>query len=109
MCHLQVAFEFGNVVFGSIRREAKKTARALLIKSEKNRLAGYQAASPISPRLTVSLTEEGYQKLAQRYRLNVENKVVEVMIYTATDAEAVNAMSLLCALSYFSKSAYVTA
>jgi len=59
--------------------------------------------------LTVSLTEEGYQKLAQRYRLNAENKVMEVMIYTATDAETVNAMSLLCAFSYFSKSAYVTA
>ena len=77
MRHPQIAFEFGAGVSKAFGVKPTKTARALLIKLE-NHLAGYQAALPIRPRLTVPLTEEGYQKLAQRYRLNVENKVMEL-------------------------------
>jgi len=69
---IQVAFEFGAGVSESIRREANKNG--LSTSDQIRKIIQLDVKQPIRPRLTVSLTEEDYQKLALRYHLNAENR-----------------------------------
>lgn len=69
---IQVAFEFGTGVSESIRREANKNG--LSTSDQIRKIVQLEVKPPKRPRLTVSLSEEDYQKLAQRYGLEVEDK-----------------------------------
>ena len=70
---IQVAFEFGTGVSESIRREANKNG--LSTSDQIRKIVQLEVKPPKRPRLTVSLNEEDYQKLAQRYGLDAEDKV----------------------------------
>ena len=70
---IQVAFEFGTGVSESIRREANKNG--LSTSDQIRKIVQLEVKPPKRPRLTVSLNEEDYQKLAQRYELDAEDKV----------------------------------
>lgn len=69
---IQVAFEFGTGVSESIRREANKNG--LSTSDQIRKIVQLDIKPPKRPRLTVSLAEEDYQKLAQRYGLGAEDK-----------------------------------
>lgn len=69
---IQVAFEFGTGVSESIRREANKNG--LSTSDQIRKIVQLDVKPPVRPRLTVSLTEDDYQKLAQRYQLNPDDK-----------------------------------
>lgn len=69
---IQVAFEFGAGVSDSIRREANKNG--LSTSDQIRKIVQLDVKAPVRPRLTVSLTEDDYQKLAQRYQLNPNDK-----------------------------------
>ena len=69
---IQVAFEFGAGVSESIRREANKNG--LSTSDQIRKIIQLDVKPPKRPRLTVSLTAEDYQKLAQRYHLDAEDK-----------------------------------
>ncbi|MGR8932580.1 MAG: hypothetical protein ACU836_18305 [Gammaproteobacteria bacterium] len=69
---IQVAFEFGTGVSESIRREANKNG--LSTSDQIRKILRLEVKPPKRPRLTVSLTEEDYRKLAQRYGLDACDK-----------------------------------
>jgi alpha/beta superfamily hydrolase len=69
---IQVAFEFGTGVSESIRREANKNG--LSTSDQIRKIIQLDIKPPKRPRLTVSLTEDDYKKLAQRYQLDAGNK-----------------------------------
>ena len=69
---IQVAFEFGTGVSESIRREANKNG--LSTSDQIRKIVQLEVKPPKRPRLTVSLSEEDYQILAQRYGLEASDK-----------------------------------
>lgn len=69
---IQVAFEFGTGVSETIRREANKNG--LSTSDQIRKIVQLEVKTPKRPRLTVSLTEDDYQNLAQRYGLDAEDK-----------------------------------
>jgi len=69
---IQVAFEFGTGVSESIRLEANKNG--LSTSDQIRKIVQLNVKPPKRPRLTVSLTEEDYRKLAQRYGLAEQDK-----------------------------------
>ncbi|MCQ8104019.1 hypothetical protein NP590_07880 [Methylomonas sp. SURF-2] len=69
---IQVAFEFGTGVSEAIRREANKNG--LSTSDQIRKLVQLDVKTPKRPRLTVSLNEDDYRKLAQRYGLDALDK-----------------------------------
>ncbi|EIJ43503.1 hypothetical protein BegalDRAFT_2662 [Beggiatoa alba B18LD] len=70
---VQLAFEFSKTVSDVIRQEANKQG---LSPSDQIRMViGLESKKPKRPRLTVSLSEVDYEKLAKRYQLSTEDKV----------------------------------
>jgi hypothetical protein len=69
---IQVAFEFGTGISESIRREANKNG--LSTSDQIRKIVQLEVKTPKRPRLTVSLTADDYEKLAQRYGLDVTDK-----------------------------------
>ncbi|ALG68363.1 hypothetical protein [Beggiatoa leptomitoformis] len=70
---VQLAFEFSKTVSDVIRQEASKQG---VSPSDQIRMViGLESKKPKRPRLTVSLSEVDYDKLAQRYGLSADNKV----------------------------------
>ncbi len=70
---IQIAFEFGNgVVSESIRTEANKNG--LSTSDQIRKIIQLETKPPKRPRLTVSLTEQDYQQLADRYQLDINDK-----------------------------------
>jgi len=69
---IQVAFEFGTGISESIRREANRNG--LSTSDQIRKIVQLEVKAPKRPRLTVSLTEDDYEKLAHRYGLDVMDK-----------------------------------
>lgn len=69
---IQIAFEFGAGISDSIRREANRNG--LSTSDQIRKIIQLDVNPPKRPRLTVSLTPEDYQKLAERYRIPVDDK-----------------------------------
>ncbi|MDD2759632.1 MAG: hypothetical protein PHH11_05000 [Methylomonas sp.] len=65
---IQVAFEFGTGVSEAIRREANKNG--LSTSDQIRKIVQLDVKTPKRPRLTVSLNEDDYRNLAQRYGLD---------------------------------------
>ena len=70
---IQIAFEFGSgVVSESIRAEANKNG--LSTSDQIRKIIQLEIKPPKRPRLTVSLTEQDYQQLAERFLLDMNDK-----------------------------------
>jgi len=70
---VQLVFELNKSISDTIRYQANKNG---LSPSDQIRtVIGLKTKPPKRPRLTVSLSEEEYAILAQRYNVSIENKV----------------------------------
>ena len=69
---IQVAFEFGATTSECIRREANRNG--LSTSDQIRKIIQLDIKPSKRPRLTVSLTANDYQKLAQRYQIEVDNR-----------------------------------
>ncbi len=70
---IQIAFEFGaGVVSESIRMEANRNG--LSTSDQIRKIIQLEIKPPKRPRLTVSLSEQDYQILAERYQLDARDK-----------------------------------
>ena len=69
---IQLAFEFTHAVVDTIRLCAAE--QGLSASDQIRAIIGLPIKKPQRPRLTISLSEEDYQLLAQRYHLNSDDK-----------------------------------
>ncbi len=69
---VQIAFEFNKNISDAIRHSANQLG---ISPSDQIRaIIGLEVKKPKRPRLTISLTEQDYQQLAERYNVPVEDK-----------------------------------
>lgn len=69
---VQIAFEFNKTISDAIRHSANQLG---ISPSDQIRaIIGLEVKKPKRPRLTISLTEQDYQLLAERYQVPVEDK-----------------------------------
>ncbi len=69
---VQLAFEFNQKVTEPIRQCASDNG--LSSSDQIRQIIGLSTKKPKRPRLTVSLSADDYQQLAERYQLDVEDK-----------------------------------
>lgn len=69
---VQLAFEFTKTIADIIREEANRNG--LSTSDQIRQIIGLKVKTPKRPRLTVSLSEEDYRILGQRYNLPPEDK-----------------------------------
>lgn len=69
---IQLAFEFSKTVAEVIRNQANK--QGLSSSDQIRSIIGLQPKVPKRPRLTVSLSEQDYEILANRYQLPLDDK-----------------------------------
>ncbi len=69
---VQLAFEFNQHISDAIRQQANE--QGLSASDQIRQIIGLQPKKPIRPRLTVSLSEEDYHYLSQRYTLPIDDK-----------------------------------
>ncbi len=69
---VQLAFEFNQGISDTIRRQASQ--HGLSSSDQIRQIIGLQPKKPVRPRLTVSLSEEDYQFLSQRYTIPADDK-----------------------------------
>jgi hypothetical protein len=69
---VQVAFEFNQAVFTVIREQANR--QGVSFSDQIRSIIGLKAKKPKRPRLTISLSEQDYEILAERYGLTPDDK-----------------------------------
>lgn len=69
---VQLAFEFSKTVADTLRNHAH--SQGLSPSDQIREIIGLETKKPKRPRLTVSLTPEDYQLLAQRYKVSPDDK-----------------------------------
>lgn len=69
---VQLAFEFNKSIADTIRYEA--TRQGISPSEQIRSIIGLEPKKPKRPRLTVTLSEQDYQDLAQRYQLTPEDR-----------------------------------
>jgi hypothetical protein len=70
---VQLVFELNKSISDTIRYQANK--HGLSPSDQIRSVIGLETKQPKRPRLTISLSEEEYATLAQRYNLSIDNKV----------------------------------
>jgi len=69
---VQLAFEFNQGISDAIRKQANH--QGLSTSDQIRQIIGLQPKKPVRPRLTVSLSEDDYQYLSQRYDIPADDK-----------------------------------
>lgn len=69
---VQLVFEFNKTISDVIRHEA--TRHGISPSDQIRSIIGLHAKKPKRPRLTISLSEQDYERLAQRYQLPAQDR-----------------------------------